>query len=147
VEQLTPGRFYIDEDPDQGLAPLLTGIGHGAVSTNELGHKGRTDLWQLAFAARERRTLVTCNIDDFEMLHDAWASWSREWGIGQRVAHAGILLIPQRPDITLFTVISAIDELLRREDSLDYRLFRWRLSTGWVELFPGARFTAPRPSL
>jgi len=53
VEQLTAGRLYIDEDPKQELAAWLSDFGHESVSTTQLGHKGRTDPWQLAFAAGE----------------------------------------------------------------------------------------------
>jgi hypothetical protein len=41
VEQLIPGRFYIDEDPQQDLAHWLSDVGHEAVSTTQLGHKGK----------------------------------------------------------------------------------------------------------
>jgi hypothetical protein len=134
MEQLSPGRLYIDEDPDQQLAPLLTTIGHDAVSTSQLGNKGRKDSWQLAFAAHERRTLVTCNIRDFVMLHEAWTSWSQEWRVDTQFPHAGILLIPQRPSIPSSLIVTTIDELLRNEETIANRLFRWRPTTGWQEV-------------
>jgi hypothetical protein len=134
VEQLTSWRLYIDEDPKQELAALLTDIGHESVSTAQLGHKGKSDPWQLAFAARERRIFVTCNSKDFVVLHEAWTSWSSEWGITDRVSHAGILLIPQHPSIPPSMIVTAIDELVRREESLSNRLFRWRPAIGWQEL-------------
>jgi hypothetical protein len=134
VEQLTPGRLDIDEDPKQELAAWLTDVGHESVSTTQLGHKGKSDPWQLAFAAREGRTFVTCNSKDFVMLHEAWTSWSSEWGIVDHVAHAGILLIPQHPSIPPPMIVSAIDELIRREESLSNRLFDWRPAAGWREL-------------
>jgi len=62
MEQLNSGRLYIDEDPDQQLALLLTPIRHDTALTSQLGNKGRTDVWQLAFAAREQRALITGNI-------------------------------------------------------------------------------------
>jgi hypothetical protein len=37
--------------------------------------------------------VLTHDIDDFELLHDAWVRWSTEWGIERH--HAGILILPQ----------------------------------------------------
>jgi hypothetical protein len=136
---LTPRQLYVDEDPHKDLAPRLTDVGHFAVSTLQLGLKGHSDPWQLAFAARERRIFVTCNFKHFEMLHEAWTSWSAEWGIESRVRHSGILVIPNGSEITVDQMIAIVAEILDRESDLNNRLFRWRPSTGWRELYPGVR--------
>jgi predicted nuclease of predicted toxin-antitoxin system len=54
-------RIYADEDPTEELAERLRGEGHDAITVRQMGHKGRTDPWQLAYAAREQRILITCN--------------------------------------------------------------------------------------
>jgi hypothetical protein len=77
---------------------------------------------------------VTRNTKDFAMLHEAWTTWSDEWGIAGRVAHAGTLLIPQHPSILPSRIVDAIDELLCREESLANRLLQWRPATGWQEM-------------
>src|SRR5262249_29968822 len=91
--------------------------------------------WQFAFAARERRVFITCNFKHFEMLHEAWTSWSAEWGIRSRVSHAGILVIPNGSEIALEQMVAIVVEILDRERNLDNGLFHWRHSTGWVELY------------
>ena len=80
------------------------------------------------------------------MLHEAWTSWSAEWGIGVQVPHAGILVIPNSSEITLDLMVAIIAEILNQESSLDNRLFRWRRSTGWLELFPGTQSAPPGAS-
>jgi hypothetical protein len=146
MEQLTSRQIYVDEDPHKDLAPRLTDIGHAAVSTEQLGFKGRSDPWQLAFAAREQRIFVTCNYKDFYMLHEAWTSWSTEWGIEERVRHAGILVIPNGSEVTLDLMVDIVAEILERESAPDNRFFRWRRSTEWIELFPGTDFASPDSS-
>jgi hypothetical protein len=141
VEQLTARSLYADEDPSQDLAPRLTDIGHTAASTNGLGFNGRSDPWQLAYAARERRIFVTCNYKHFEMLHEAWTYWLSEWGIAAQVPHTGILVIPNGSDISLDQMVAIVAEILEKESKLDNRMFRWRPSTGWLELFPGRQST------
>jgi hypothetical protein len=139
-------RIYADEDPTEELAIRLRGECHDAISVRQMGHKGRTDPWQLTYAARERRIFITCNFKHFELLHEAWTSWSAEWGIDAEVPHAGILVIPNGSEISLHQMVAIVVEILERESSLDNRLFRWRRSTGWIELFPGTRFATPGPS-
>jgi hypothetical protein len=143
---LTPRLLYVDEDPHKDLAPHLTDVGHAAVSTNERGHMGRSDPWQLAVAARERRVFITCNFDDFRLLHEAWTSWSTEWGIESRVRHAGILVIPNGNEMMLGQMVDIVVEILEQESTLDNRLFRWRRSIEWLEVFPVTQWASPDPS-
>lgn len=126
--------LYIDEDPSEQLAVLLRADRDDAVTTRERGHKGRTDPWQLAFAARQQRIFVTCNFKDFEMLHEAWLSWSHEWGIRGSVAHPGILILPNGRELLVDQMQSIVRELMDREASLHNRFFRWRRLTGWQDL-------------
>jgi hypothetical protein len=128
--------LYVDEDPHKDVAPRLTELGHQAVTTLQLGLKGRSDPWQLAFSAREHRILVTCNFKHFEMLHEAWTSWSAEWRVESQFRHPGILVIPNGSEISIDLMVAIVAEILERESDLDNRLFRWRRSTGWVELHP-----------
>jgi hypothetical protein len=127
-------RIYADEDPTEELTVRLHADGHAAISVREMGHKGRTDPWQLAYAARERRILITCNYKHFEMLHEAWTSWSAEWEIAARVPHSGILVIPNGREISIDKMVEIVREILAQESDLNNRYFRWRHSTGWQEL-------------
>src|SRR5262245_17111277 len=126
-------RVYADEDPAEELAVRLRDDGHDSISVRQMGHKGRTDPWHLAYAARERRILITCNYKHFEMLHEAWTSWSEEWGIAARVPHGGILIIPNGREISVEEMVKIVREILAQENELNNRLFRWRRSTGWRE--------------
>lgn len=73
------------------------------------------------------------------MLHDAWTSWSADWGVYESVRHAGILIIPSGNEIGLKQTVAIVDETLTSNPDLANRLFRWRHSTRWSELCPGRR--------
>lgn len=46
----------------------------------------------LLAASLRARILVTNNIRDFVLLHDAWIRWSRKWHVHS--SHSGILALP-----------------------------------------------------
>jgi hypothetical protein len=77
-------RFYLDEDLAPGAATALRRRGIDAISAHEVGNRGLTDTEQLAFAAREDRSLVTGNARHFVPL-------GRE-AIRDARPHAGIIL-------------------------------------------------------
>jgi len=55
-------RFFTDEDVYSGVAVGLRKAGLDAISTPEAGRLGESDESQLAWAAQERRVLVTFNV-------------------------------------------------------------------------------------
>lgn len=133
---MTPRRFYIDEDPPEALSEELRALGHDAVNTRELGHKGRRDPWQLAFAARERRIFVTCNHKHFAMLHEAWQLWARDWGATSQAIHAGVLVVPNANSVRVPAMVAMIQEIISTEPILENRMLHWRLASGWAEIRP-----------
>jgi Domain of unknown function (DUF5615) len=126
-------RFYLDESLTEQLVTLLIALGHDAVSTNALGRKGIRDHQQLLFAANEQRILITFNIADFVLLHEAWRDWSAAWGTSPDVArHAGILAIQQdKRGLSAQQLATVVHDLVEREESLANRLFVWQRATGW----------------
>jgi predicted nuclease of predicted toxin-antitoxin system len=85
-------RFYLDEDLSPRIAVALRARGVDAASAHEVGNQSLTDRQQLAFAARQRRCLVTGNTRDFVRL-------AKE-AVLNGDPHAGIVLCPSRPQAT-----------------------------------------------
>jgi len=124
----------LDENVSERLADALRVLGHAVATTVELGRKGATDVDQLSFAARSRRVFVTYNAGHFEMLHEAWRTWSTDWSVADRVHHAGILLVPDPGVLPNADAARVIHELLSRTDDVRNRLFAWDVALGWQEL-------------
>ena len=82
-------RFFTDEDIYSGVAAGLRKAGLDAISTPEAGRLGESDESQLAWAASERRVLVTFNVGHFAELHATWIASGHQ--------HAGIVVSNQRP--------------------------------------------------
>lgn len=78
-------RFLLDEDLPPEAARAARGMGLDVASVHELARTGLSDEQQLAFAAAERRILVTRNRDDFIALTRSFYATGR--------AHAGILIV------------------------------------------------------
>ena len=99
-------RLYLDEDVEAGLV-RMAGVGADILSTQDAGMRGCSDEDQLALAVRERRALLTHNIDDFTALPERYQQeGQRHWGIiTSRRLHAaeferrlGRLLVVMRPE-------------------------------------------------
>jgi hypothetical protein len=75
-------ELYLDEDVDVLIAELLRGRGFSVTNTRDAGQLGCTDDEQLAYAARERKTLVTHNRAHFEALAREYLS---TWTKGGRI--------------------------------------------------------------
>jgi predicted nuclease of predicted toxin-antitoxin system len=60
--------LYLDEDVNVVLADLLRARGFRVTTTRGAGQLGMTDEGQLAFAARQRKTILTHNRVHFEAL-------------------------------------------------------------------------------
>ncbi|MGO9273731.1 MAG: DUF5615 family PIN-like protein [Terriglobia bacterium] len=82
-------ELYLDEDVNVVVRDLLSSRGFDVVTTRDAGQIGRSDAEQLAYAAREGRTIVTHNRVHFESLALEYFT------AGQR--HAGIIIAVQRP--------------------------------------------------
>ena len=86
-------ELYLDEDVSVLVAELIRARGFVALTTQEAGHRQNSDVEQLAFATRERKTLVTHNRIDFESLAKQY------YEAGQN--HSGIIIAVRRPPYEL----------------------------------------------
>jgi predicted nuclease of predicted toxin-antitoxin system len=82
-------ELYLDEDVNVLVADLLQGRGFVATSTRDVGNLGKSDEEQLAYAASQRKTLLTHNRHDFEALARDYASAGK--------THYGIILAVRNP--------------------------------------------------
>jgi predicted nuclease of predicted toxin-antitoxin system len=80
-------RLFLDEDVWPGLAVALREYGFDAVHAYEMERGGIPDADQLAYAAQERRAILTHNVRDFVSL--AVDCFFKEH------FHAGVILSPQ----------------------------------------------------
>ena len=79
---MSPPRLHLDEHLSPRLAQQLRQHGFDVTSTVETDMLADSDEEQLAYAAAERRALVTCNFADFMALHKQYFTLDREhWGI------------------------------------------------------------------
>ena len=125
---------YLDENVAEALAPALGALGLDAVTTVGLGRKGATDVSQLTYAARTQRILITHDVGHYEMLHEAWQTWARDWGVADRARHPGILLLPDPGLLPVADAARLVAELLAGVDTVENRLFAWKMATGWREI-------------
>lgn len=86
---MTIPRLYLDEDVDPLLARILTDRNFDVLTTRDAGRLTTTDSEQLAFAAQERRAILTHNIAHFAALAVQYARTER--------THSGIALSEQLP--------------------------------------------------
>jgi hypothetical protein len=124
---------YLDENVGEPLAAILRQLGHDADTTSEVGNKGATDVRQPLYAVRERRIVVTHDEGHFRMLHEAWVSFAREWGVGHSAKHPGILIIPTPPRLQFADAARVLVEIIGRPEPVENRLLVWRRAEGWVE--------------
>lgn len=54
-------KFYLDEDVDVLIAELIRSQNFQAISTNEVGRKGKSDPQQLDYAVNRQNAIVTHN--------------------------------------------------------------------------------------
>jgi hypothetical protein len=129
--------LYFDADFSRGVADLLQGAGHTVLTAYAAGLLSAKDDIQLLTAAQRGFALVTHNIKDFRLLHDAWLNWSNAWDVPFQ--HAGILILPQptpseraygRMDDTHIAEI--IQALLITNAPAPNELWQWRRDIGWT---------------
>ncbi len=82
----------------------------------------------LAGATREL-SVVTHNVKDFRLLHDAWLVWSWTWRV--EPIHAGILLIPDNHQWSPEQAAQEIDTLTIQGVVLQNALYEWQPRDGW----------------
>ena len=123
---------YLDEHASERLTEALVGLGLDATSANRLQRKGLSDALHLLFAAESNRVLVTYDVKDFTLLHEAWHHWIRAWGVAAR--HAGILLIYSTNKPGIDEVAEAIDRLSNEHADFENRAFSWKRGIGWTEV-------------
>jgi predicted nuclease of predicted toxin-antitoxin system len=108
-------RLLFDEHLAPAIAEQLRARGHDVVTVAEACLAGATDERVLAWAVRERRTVVTNNIRDFRILHAD--------SLKTRSTHCGIVLVASgkyrlRRD-QLGPLVAALDRLLSRSAADD----------------------------
>ncbi len=81
-------KFYLDEDVDILIAELISSQKFQAISTNEVGRKGKSDPQQLEYAVSRNYTIVTHNRIDFEQLAQVYFFGNQ--------THYGIVIAVQR---------------------------------------------------
>jgi hypothetical protein len=81
-------RLYTDEDISWRLAAALSSRGFDVLSCHEAGNAGfgYPDEWQLTYASRHDRVILSHNTRDYVPLATQWALAGRE--------HAGIIVAP-----------------------------------------------------
>ncbi len=100
-------KLYLDENLSPRVADMLRAEGCDAVSAYDVGNTQLDDRAQLAYATREGRAIVTCDIADFtELAAEA---------IRANTEHAGIILISASFATDEFAAITqGIAEVVRR---------------------------------
>ncbi len=88
--------LYTDADVHGVLAAQIRRRGFDAISAYEAGNAALDDNDQLAYAASQRRAILTCNARHFEPLFEEW------WRAGRK--HYGVIVTEQLP----------VGEMLRR---------------------------------
>lgn len=124
--------IYLDEPVSDQQAIPLRRRGHDVITTTEATNKGQNDVQQLLFATRTSRILVTHDLRDYPMLHEAWHELAREWNVSVRTLHPGILILPPTSRLDIVRAAREIDALVLREEIVN-RLLRWEVPVGWVE--------------
>ncbi len=75
-------ELYLDEDVDVLAARKLEAHGFSVLTTRDAGQLGNTDIEQLEYAVANRKTLVTHNRADFEILaRDFFNSNRQHYGL------------------------------------------------------------------
>jgi len=82
-------RLYLDEDVHGDLGVVLRQRGYDVLTVGEAKRNGLSDAQQLAYAAKEGRTIFSFNAADFIALHLDYLS--------QELTHSGIIISKQIP--------------------------------------------------
>lgn len=120
--------LYADEDVSRLLAEDLGAIGLSVTSVRLEHRLGRKDDEHLLFAHQRGFVVLTHNLRDYELLHDAWTHWGAAPGVALP-AHPGILVLQRA---TRRTMVGVVAEFLAAAPSLTGEAFSWSPVDGWA---------------
>ena len=120
--------LYLDNDVSLVLARLLRQNGHNVIATKEERRSRASDDEQLLTAATRQRILVTHNVADFVLLHNAWRRWAEAWQLPSAPPHSGIVVLEQGSADGLLPILHSF---IAPGVSLANELLRWRRNSGW----------------
>lgn len=121
-------RAHLDANIPYPVWLDLRGRGHDVTHSRASRELYRApDGKEVLYAAQDERIIVSHNLKDFRLLHDAWRRWSDAWEVDRR--HAGMLL--SLPSLDFARLAEAIDKQLEHTEAnqlyeLDAR-WRWDL--------------------
>jgi len=117
-------RLYLDRDLNRLLGVLLALRGHDVlIAVDDPARRELPDAVHLLDAASAGRIFLTQSQDDFLVLHQALAHWSRRWGISVR--SAGIIIVDIFAMGDTPAVASALDTALRSGWSCGEAVWRY----------------------
>jgi len=120
-------HLYLDENVDRRLIFLLRAAGFDVVYSRDEHPSGVSDHMHLLICAQERRIMITHDRDDYRLLHFAWQDWFAAFAVVSFPRHAGILRLPQSPELSTPNAAHVVDEFLTQSAPEDFsnRLFEW----------------------
>lgn len=125
--------LYLDENVKRDVMDLLIAPDRSIRTVRDEERLSASDSFQLIYAAEQRWTLVTCNRNDYHLLHDAWLLWSHRWGLQQ--AHTGILAPDQ--GLPTWMMAEAIERFFVSGYTLTNALYDWTARDGvWRRYHP-----------
>jgi hypothetical protein len=119
--------LYLDHNMAHDVAVQLRQAGHDARTARQLRTGRVGDDEHLALAYQNGWIFVTHNIEDFELLYDAWGRWSRIWGVN--VQHPGISIL--KPGPAPRDVATLVDQQFRSGTPIAGELHVWHPLRGW----------------
>ena len=119
--------LYLDEDIKREIVDLLITPDISVRTTREERRPSASDPFQLAYAAEQGWVNVTCNRNDYHLLHDAWLLWSHRWEVAAR--HSGILALDQG------VMAAAITAMLATGLVLTTAMYDWMARDGMWHLY------------
>jgi hypothetical protein len=126
--------WYFDHNVSQPLAALMRLKNHTVLTARDIGLATAGDERHLLVAAQRGLILVTHNVKDFRLLHDAWLMWSGAWGVA--ASHRGILIIPGCCEDA--RAAQELEDFIVRNTGLNTACYEWRPSVGWQRRPPPA---------
>lgn len=121
--------FYLDEDVEAPLGPLLEARGHRVRLTRHETPLGTPDYEQLVIATDLGCVLITHNRKDFRLVCGAWRRLAERWGVMEE--HAGVLALPQRLHLPYSRSASEVHSLVRGQSVWNH-YFQLDANWGWT---------------